>query len=204
MKMVIMQHYPESIRALIRNLGKLPGVGEKTAERLAIHILRRPVAEVEQLAQSLLTVKQKIRLCAMCFALSDTERCHICQDPSRDQTQLCVVEQPADMVSIEKSGAYHGLYLVLGGVLAPMEGIGPQELRIKELFERLATGTVKEVIIATGTSMEGESTAAYIAQKIAPSSVQVTRIATGVPVGGDLKYVDQQTLKCAMESRHGI
>ncbi len=204
MKMVTMQHYPESIRALIRNLGKLPGVGEKTAERLAIYILRQPVAEVEQLAQSLLTVKQKIRLCAMCFALSDTERCHICQDPSRDRTQLCVVEQPADMVSIEKSGAYHGLYLVLGGVLSPMEGIGPQELRIKELLERLATGSVKEVIIATGTSMEGESTAAYIAQKIAPSSVQMTRIATGVPVGGDLKYVDQLTLKCAMESRHGI
>jgi recombination protein RecR len=199
-----MQHYPESIRVLIRNFGKLPGVGEKTAERLAIHILRQPIAEVEQLAQSLLTVKQKIRLCEMCFALSDTERCHICLDESRDSAQLCVVEQPADMVSIEKSGAYNGYYLVLGGVLSPMEGIGPQELRIKELMERIARGTVKEVIIATGTSVEGESTAAYIAQQIVPSSVQVTRIATGVPVGGDLKYVDQLTLKCAMESRHGI
>ena len=199
-----MQHYPESIRALIRNLGKLPGVGEKTAERLAVHVLRQPIAEVEQLAQSLLTVKQKIRLCAMCFALSDTERCHICLDPSRDQTQLCVVEQPADMMSIEKSGAYRGLYLVLGGVLSPMEGIGPQELRIKELLQRIAEGNVKEVIIATGTSMEGESTAAFIARQIDPSSVQVTRIATGVPVGGDLKYVDQLTLKCAMESRRGI
>lgn len=189
---------------LIRNLAKLPGVGEKTAERLAIHVLRQPVAEVEQLAQSLLAVKQKIRLCTMCFALSDTDRCHICQNPSRDQTQLCVVEQPADLVSIEKSGAFKGLYLVLGGVLSPMEGIGPQELRIKELFARVAEGTVKEVIIATGTSMEGESTAAYIARQFTSSSVQVTRIATGVPVGGDLKYVDQLTLKCAMESRHGI
>jgi recombination protein RecR len=202
--MQTIQHYPESIRALIRNLGKLPGVGEKTAERLAIHILRQPVAEVEQLAQSLLAVKQKIRLCAMCFALSDTERCRICTDASRDHAQLCVVEQPADMVSIEKSGAYRGLYLVLGGVLSPMEGIGPQELRIKELLGRIATGTVKEVIIATGTGVEGESTAAYIAQQIAPSSVRVTRIATGVPVGGDLKYVDQLTLKCALESRHGL
>jgi recombination protein RecR len=199
-----MQHYPESIRMLIRNFGKLPGVGEKTAERLAIHVLRQPMAEVEQLAQSLLAVKQKIRLCAMCYALSDTERCLICRDESRDSALLCVVEQPADMVSIEKSGAYHGLYLVLGGVLAPMEGIGPQELRIKELFERIAAGTVKEVIIATGTSVEGESTAAYIAQQLNTASIKVTRIATGVPVGGDLKYVDQLTLKCAMESRHGI
>jgi recombination protein RecR len=199
-----MQQYPESIRALIRNLSKLPGVGEKTAERLAIHILRQPEAEAEQLAQSLLAVKQKIRLCAMCFALSDTERCHICQDESRDGSQLCVVEQPADMVSIEKSGAYAGLYLVLGGVLSPIEGIGPQELRIRELMERVATGTVKEVIIATGTSVEGESTAAYIAQQIPSATVRVSRIATGVPVGGDLKYVDQLTLKCAMESRHGI
>ena len=198
------QHYPDSIRALIRNLGKLPGVGEKTAERLAIHILRQPIAEVEQLAQSLLAVKQKIRLCEMCFALSDSERCQICADESRDQAQLCVVEQPADMVSIEKSGCYNGLYLVLGGVLAPMEGIGPQELRIKELTERIAGGNIDEVIIATGTSVEGESTADYIARQLTPFSVRVTRIATGVPVGGDLKYVDQLTLKCAMESRHGI
>jgi recombination protein RecR len=199
-----MQHYPESIRALIRNFGKLPGVGEKTAERLAIHILRQPNAEVEQLAQSLLAVKEKIRLCAMCFALSDDERCQICRDESRDEAQLCVVEQPADMVSIEKSGCYNGLYLVLGGVLAPMEGIGPQELRIKELTERIAGGNIDEVIIATGTSVEGESTADYIARQLTPFSVRVTRIATGVPVGGDLKYVDQLTLKCAMESRHGI
>jgi recombination protein RecR len=199
-----MQHYPESIRALIRNLAKLPGVGEKTAERLAIHILRQPTAEVEQLARSMVTVKQRIKLCSMCFSLSDTQLCHICRDESRDGTQLCVVEQPADMISIEKSGAFKGLYLVLGGVLAPIEGIGPQDLRIKELFERIGQGTVKEVIIATGTNVEGESTAGYIAEQISHSSVKVTRIATGVPVGGDLKYIDQMTLKCAMESRHGI
>jgi len=199
-----MQHYPESIRALIRNLAKLPGVGEKTAERLAIHILRQPIAEVEQLARSMVAVKHKIKLCSMCFSLSDTQLCHICQDESRDGTQLCVVEQPADMISIEKSGAFKGLYLVLGGALAPIEGIGPQDLRIKELFERIGLGTVKEVIIATGTNVEGESTAGYIAQQISHSAVKVTRIATGVPVGGDLKYVDQMTLKCAMESRHGF
>ncbi len=189
---------------LIRNLAKLPGVGEKTAERLAIHVLRQPSSEVEQLAHSLVAVKQKIKLCSMCFALSDTQQCHICRDDSREQTQLCVVEQPADMVSIEKSGAFKGLYLVLGGALSPIEGIGPQDLRIKELFDRISAGVIKEVIIATGTSVEGESTAGYIAQKISQASVKVTRIATGVPVGGDLKYVDQMTLKCAMESRHGI
>ena len=199
-----MQHYPESIRSLIRNLSRLPGIGEKTAERLAIHILRKPAAEVEQLAHSLVAVKQKIKLCSMCFALSDTERCHICRDESRVRTQLCIVEQPADMVSIEKSGAYKGLYHVLGGALSPIEGIGPQDLRIKELLDRIALGVVKEVIIATGTSVEGESTASYIARQVPHETVKITRIATGVPVGGDLKYVDQMTLRCAMESRHGI
>jgi len=199
-----MHHYPRSIRTLIRNLSRLPGVGEKTAERLAIHILRKPLVEAEQLAHSILAVKQKIMLCAMCFALSDTERCQICQDESRDQNLLCVVEQPADMVSIEKSGAYKGLYHILGGVLSPMEGIGPQELRFKELFRRMAQGVVKEVILATGTSVEGESTADYLAKQLAASQVKVTRIATGVPVGGDLKYIDQMTLKCALDSRHDI
>ena len=179
-------------------------MGEKTAERLAIHMLRQPMAEVEQLARSMVTVKQKIKLCSMCFSLSDAERCHICQDVSRDSTLLCVVEQPADMISIEKSGAFKGLYLVLGGVLTPLEGIGPQDLRIKELIERIDRGGVKEVIIATGTNVEGESTAAYIAKQLSQFSVKVTRIATGVPVGGDLKYIDQMTLKCALESRHGI
>lgn len=199
-----MHHYPQSIRTLIRNLSRLPGVGEKTAERLAMHILREPLAEAEQLAQSILSVKQKIKLCSMCYALSDAERCHICQDESRDKTLLCVVEQPADMVSIEKSGAFRGLYHILGGVLSPMEGIGPQELRINELLRRVAEGTVKEVIIATGTSVEGSSTADFIARQLASSEVVVSRIATGVPVGGDLKYVDQMTLRCAMESRHDI
>jgi recombination protein RecR len=130
-----MHHYPESIRNLIRNLAKLPGVGEKTAERLAVHILRKPLSDAEQLAQSIVAVKQKIKLCDMCYALSDDERCQICQDSNRDDKLLCVVEQPADMVSIEKSGAFKGLYHILGGVLAPMDGIGPQELRIRELLK---------------------------------------------------------------------
>lgn len=199
-----MHHYPQSIQTLIRNLSKLPGVGEKTAERLAIHILRKPLADAEQLAHSIVAVKQKIQLCAMCYALSDTEICRICQDESRDQHLLCVVEQPADMVSIEKSGAFKGLYHILGGVLSPIEGIGPQELRMGELQRRLAQGVLKEVVIATGTSVEGESTADYIARSIISTGVKVTRIATGIPIGGDLKYIDQMTLKCAMESRHDI
>lgn len=199
-----MHHYPKSIQTLIRNLARLPGVGEKTAERLAIHILRKPLAEAEQLADSILAVKQKIKLCSMCYALSDTERCRICRDETRDQSLLCVVEQPADMVSIEKSGAFKGLYHILGGVLSPIEGIGPQDLRMTELHRRLAQGLVKEVVIATGTSVEGESTADYIARSLVSSGIRVTRIATGIPVGGDLKYIDQMTLKCAMESRHDI
>jgi recombination protein RecR len=199
-----MQHYPESIRSLIRNLSRLPGVGEKTAERLAIHILRRPVREAEELAHSIVEMKRRIKLCSMCYALSDAERCQICSDPSRDRELLCVVEQPADMVSIEKSGAFKGLYHILGGVLSPMEGIGPQELRLKALFDRIAGGGIREVIIATGTSVEGESTAAYIARQLSRYSVKATRIASGVPVGGDLKYVDQMTMRCALEGRHDI
>jgi recombination protein RecR len=199
-----MHHYPKSIQTLIRNLAKLPGVGEKTAERLAIHILRKPLSEAELLANSIVSVKQSIRLCCMCYALSDSEKCQICQDTSRDDTLLCVVEQPADMVSLEKSGAFKGLYHILGGALSPMEGIGPQELRFKELFDRLGAGGIKEVILATGTSVEGESTAAYLAQQLSGRGLQVTRIASGVPMGGDLKYIDQMTLKCALEGRHNV
>ncbi len=199
-----MHHYPKSLQALIRNFARLPGVGEKTAERLAVHILRKPLAEAEQLAHSIVAVKQKIKLCSMCYALSDTERCQICQDEARDRRLLCVVEQPADMVSIEKSGAFKGLYHILGGVLSPIDGIGPQELRMNELHRRLAKGAVDEVVIATGTSVEGESTADYIASSLASSQIKITRIATGIPIGGDLKYVDQMTLKCAMDSRHDI
>lgn len=199
-----MLHYPESLRTLIKNLSRLPGIGEKTAERLAIHILRQPLNKAEQLANSIVTVKHKIRLCVQCFALSDGEQCHICRNPGRNASLLCVIEQPADLISIEKSGAFNGLYHVLGGVLTPMEGIGPEDIRINELIARAREGIVKEIILATGTSVEGESTAAYIAQRLSGLDIKVTRIATGVPVGGDLKYVDQMTLKCALECRHDL
>jgi recombination protein RecR len=198
-----MQHYPKSIQDLIRSLAKLPGIGEKTAERLAVHILRRPQIEAETLAQSILAVKHSVRLCASCHGLSDAEHCQICADPCRDGSVVCVVEQPADMIAIEKSGAFKGLYHILGGALAPMEGVGPEDLRIRELLERIFNG-VKEVVLATGTSVEGESTAAYIAGQLSGCGIRVTRIASGVPVGGDLKYVDKMTLKCALDGRHAF
>jgi recombination protein RecR len=199
-----MQHYPESIRRLIRNLAKLPGIGEKTAERLAMNILKRPLVEAEQLSESIIEVKQKVQLCTQCYSLSDARLCHICTDTSRDATCLCVVEQPADMISIEKSGAFRGLYHILGGALSPIEGIGPEDIRVKELLSRAAQGSIKEIILATGTNVEGESTASFLAQQLSGVGPKVSRIASGIPVGGDLQYIDQMTLKCAFNGRHDI
>lgn len=197
-----MHHYPPSIRRVIKNLSKLPGIGEKTAERLTIHMLRMQSNAVEALGKSILDLKQQVRLCSRCYALSDNELCTICSDTGRDDTLLCVVEQPADMASLEKSGAFKGYYHILSGVLSPMEGIGPENIRIGELISRVKSGTIKEVVLATGTNLEGETTAQYISELLKPYSVKITRIASGVPMGGDLKYVDQVTLKRAMETRH--
>ena len=199
-----MNYYPPSILKLIKSLSRLPGIGEKTAERLAIHILRAPRNEAEQLSSSIIEVKNKIKLCSLCFGLRDTEICNICSDRTRTSSILCVVEQPADMVAIEKSGAFAGLYHILEGVLSPMNGIGPDNLRIKELISRIAQGEIKEIILATNTNVEGEATAAYIAELVEKYRIKVTRIASGVPIGGDLKYVDQVTLKKAMETRHAV
>jgi len=196
-----MSYYPSSILNLIKNISRLPGIGEKTAERLAMHILHSPRKEAEQLSRSILETKDKIRLCSMCFGLSDGEVCNVCKDRTRDDAILCVVEQPADMVSIEKSGSFQGLYHILSGVLSPMNGVGPDDIRIKELISRIKEGNVKEVVLATSTSVEGEATAAYIADRLENYPVKVTRIASGIPMGGDLKYVDQVTLKRAMETR---
>jgi recombination protein RecR len=199
-----MSHYPSSILKLIKSLAKLPGIGEKTAERLAMHILRAPRREAEQLSNRIVEVKDTIRLCSICFGLSDTDICNICSDQTRTSSILCVVEQPADMVAIEKSGAFTGLYHILEGALSPMDGIGPDNIRIKELISRIANEGIKEVILATSTNLEGEATAAYIADRIENYPIKVTRIASGVPIGGDLKYVDQITLKKAMETRHAV
>ena len=199
-----MNHYPSSILKLIKSLSRLPGIGEKTAERLAMHILRAPRREAEQLSSSIVEVKDKIRLCSICFGLSDTDICNICSNRTRTSSILCVVEQPADIVAIEKSGSFTGLYHILEGVLSPMDGIGPDNIRIKELISRISQGEIKEVVLATSTNVEGEATAAYIAERIENYRIKVTRIASGVPIGGDLKYVDQVTLKKAMETRHAV
>ncbi|RUA01431.1 MAG: recombination protein RecR [Deltaproteobacteria bacterium] len=199
-----MSHYPASLRQLIRSFSRLPGIGTKTAERLAMHILRTPRPEVEKLARRILDVKEKTRLCRLCYSLSDGELCRLCSDPGRDRTMVCVVEQPADMVSIEKSGVWNGLYHILQGALSPVDGIGPDALRIKELEARISQEEIREIVLATGTSTEGESTASFLAQRLSRYPVKITRIASGVPMGGDLKYIDQVTLGKAMQSRHGM
>jgi len=197
-----MQHYPKSIRNLIRQLSRLPGIGEKTAERLAMHVLKAPADQAQALAESILQVKRSVQHCQQCFGLSDGPVCQICQDPGRDRDLVCVVEQPADMMSVEKAGCFKGLYHILGGVLSPMDGIGPDRLRLEQLWRRVDSGQVKEVILATSTSVEGEATASFIAQRLAGRPVKVSRIASGIPMGGDIKYVDQMTLKRAIWGRH--
>jgi recombination protein RecR len=199
-----MNHYPSSILKLIKNFSRLPGIGEKTAERLAMHLLRVSTTEAKQLAQSILELKEKSRICKRCFAMSDKEVCRICSDPSRNQELLCVVEQPTDMTALEKSGGYNGHYHILQGVLSPMDGIGPDDIRIKELISKMKKEIVKEIVIATSTNVEGESTASYLISLLKKFPIKISRIASGVPIGGDLKYVDQVTLKRAMESRYDI
>ncbi len=199
-----MNHYPKTILNLIDSFAKLPGIGKKTAERLAMHILRAPRQEAEQLSFNIMELKNKMRLCSRCFALSENDLCKICNDPSRDSKNVCVVERPSDMVAIEKSGSFKGKYHILQGVLSPMDGIGPDDIRLKELFFRINEEKIREIIIATNTNVEGDATASYISGKLQNFSVRVTRIASGVPIGGDLKFVDQVTIKRAMESRHDI
>lgn len=199
-----MEYYPAPLRRLIRQMSRLPGIGEKTAERLALHLLSAAAPQVEELARAIVEVKQKVRLCSQCFSLSDGELCGVCSNPARDAAVVCVVEQPGDMVALEKSGGYTGLYHILSGVLSPLNGVGPDDLRVRELVEKAASGSVREVVLATGTSVEGEATAVYLAGRLAAFPVTVTRIASGVPMGGDLKYVDQVTLKKAMEARRAL
>src|SRR6056297_1682847 len=199
-----MIQYPASITRLIRNFSRLPGIGEKSAERLVLHLLQTERGQVLELAASIRDLKEKVRLCRRCFGLSDDEICSICSDPARDETVVCVVEHPVDMAAIEKTAAFTGHYHVLQGLISPMDGIGPEDIRIRELVERVANGPVKELIIATGTNVEGETTAAYIHETLSAYPVRITRIASGVPMGGELKYVDQVTLKKALEGRHAV
>ena len=199
-----MSHYPASVLHLVKAFTRLPGIGEKTAERLTLHLLRAQPREAEELAAAILHMKEKSRLCSICFGLSDTDICRICSNPARDLSLLCVVGDVDEMAAIEKSGAYFGRYHILHGLLSPMDGIGPDDIRIRELLHRVREGEVKEIVLATGTNTEGEATAAYIFSRLNGQPVKVTRIASGVPLGGELRYVDQATLRKAMETRHVI
>ena len=199
-----MGYYPPSLVRLIKHLSKLPGIGEKTATRLALHILRSSGKDAKGLSQSILEVKEKVRLCSKCYGLADTDPCGLCQDPARDHSTVCVVEQPSDLVALEGSGAFQGLYHVLHGTLSPMNGIGPDDLKIKELMARIAAGEVQELILATNTNVEGEATASYLAERLKAYPVRVTRIASGVPMGSDLKYLDEVTIRRALEKRGSL
>jgi len=196
--------YPGPLAALIEALRKLPGIGPKTAQRLALHLLHVPAGEAEQLAQAILDARQKIFFCSVCGNLTDRDPCAFCQDETRDRSLLCVVEWPRDIIAFERTGEYKGLYHVLHGVLSPMDGVGPDDLRIRELLARLRQHDVSEVIVATNPNVEGEATAMYLAGILKPLEVKVTRIAHGLPVGGDLEFADTATLSRSLLGRHEI
>ena len=189
---------------LYEQLRRLPGVGSKTAMRLAYHIIDMPESEVQQLAEALSSAKKSIHYCSQCYNLTDGEKCAICSDPSRDHFTICVVEQPQDIAAMERSHGYNGLYHVLHGVLSPLDGIGPDRLKIRELFQRLQHESISEIIIATNSDVEGEATATYLAQLLKPIGITVSRIAHGLPMGGDLEYADEVTLSKAMENRRAM
>ncbi len=190
----------ESVDRLIEEFSKLPGIGRKTAMRLAFYILKEDKSEAERLAQALIDVKERVKYCSICFNITETDPCFVCQDEKRDKSIICVVEEANDVLALEKTGEYNGLYHVLGGALSPLDGIGPDNLRTKELLLRLKDG-VNEVILATNPNVEGEATAIYLSKLIKPLGIKVTRIARGLPVGGDLEYADQVTLSRALEGR---
>ena len=189
---------------LYEQLRRLPGVGSKTAMRLAYHIIDMPESEVQQLAEALSSAKKSIHYCSQCYNLTDGENCSICGDPSRDHFTICVVEQPQDIAAMERSHGYNGLYHVLHGVLSPLDGIGPDRLKIRELFQRLQHESISEIIIATNSDVEGEATATYLAQLLKPIGITVSRIAHGLPMGGDLEYADEVTLSKALENRRAM
>lgn len=199
-----MTGYALPIKRLIGELGKLPGIGEKTATRLATFILRASEEDARRLAQSILEVKQKIRFCSVCFNLAEDSLCEICMDPSRDKNLICVVEEPDSLIAIEESGSFKGTYHVLHGALSPLDGIGPDHLKLRELLKRIAENGAEEIIVATNPSVQGEATALLINKSVKPLGIRVTRIALGVPVGGDLKYMDRMTLSKSMEYRRGL
>jgi recombination protein RecR len=195
---------PAPIQRLVAALRRLPGIGEKSATRLAFHLLGAPEAQVQELAEAIARLKKEIVLCEECFDLTDTSPCAICRDERRDATAICVVEEPADLASIERSGRWRGRYHVLGGALAPIDGIGPGELRIGELEGRVRRGGVSEVILATNPNAEGDATAHYVSERLKPLGVKLTRIAFGLPLGGDLEYADHVTIGMSLANRREL
>ena len=192
------------IQRLVAALRRLPGIGEKSATRLAFHMLSSPESQVQELAEAIVRLKQEIVLCAECFDLTDASPCAICRDARRDASQLCVVEEPADLAAVEATGSYSGRYHVLGGALSPIDGIGPDELRIADLESRVRRGGVREVILATNPTAEGDATAHYLADRLRGSGVRTTRIACGMPLGGDLEYADPVTIGRSLQNRRDL
>lgn len=199
-----MSIYPLPLENLIRDLSKLPGIGQKSATRVALYILRSPKELAENLSRSLLDVKEKIRFCSVCFNFTDEDPCSICRDETRADGVICIVEEPGDQLAIEESGVFKGRYHVLHGVLSPLDGVGPEDLKIGELLARLGKEKVREVILATNPTTEGEATASFLAKLLSDKGVTLTRIALGIPMGGDLKYMDAVTLRHALKSRTSL
>lgn len=194
----------EAFQNLVDELGRLPGIGPKSAQRIAYHILQSDAAAVQRLAEALLDVKHTVHFCPRCFNYASGDFCTVCADTGRDQTRIAVVAEPRDVSAIERTGAYDGLYHVLGGVISPMDHVGPDQLRIRELMERLGSEPIAEVVLATNPDIEGETTASYLARLIKPLGIEVTRLASGLPVGGDLEFADEVTLGRAIEARRAF
>lgn len=196
--------YPKAIERLINELAKLPGIGDKTAQRLAFHLIDAPQTDITGLSEALLDMKDKVRLCPRCFSITDGDLCDVCKDPRRDKSVICVVENTRDIFAIERTHEYNGLYHVLHGAISPIEGIGPKDIKARELILRLGEDDVKEVIMATNPTPEGEATAMYLGQLITPMGITVTRLAKGIPIGADVEYTDEITLIKAFEGRKPI
>ena len=197
-------NYTKPVQALIDELGRLPGIGPKSAQRIAFHLLKLPADDANRLADAITRAKATVRFCERCFNIAEEALCHICADPQRDSTVLCVVEESRDIVAVEKTGEFRGRYHVLLGAMSPLEGIGPEQLKIRELVARLGPEGVEEVIVCTNPNTEGEVTAMYLARMLKPIGIRVTRLASGLPVGGDLEYADELTLGRALEGRRSI
>jgi recombination protein RecR len=192
---------PDAVSRLVDDFSRLPGIGPKTASRLTYYLLRAPVEQVQSLGEAILELRQRIRFCSRCYNITEQDPCPVCADVQRERGGICVVEEPLDVLAIERTGEYRGLYHVLHGAISPVDGIGPEDLRIRELVERIKTEPVTEVILATNPSLEGEATAMYIRRQLHPLGVRITRLARGLPVGGDLEYADAITLARALEGR---